>query len=479
MQFCRRPFPSILASCSLLVLIFLTSGCGSKKISQDVISPLPLKEAKAFSAAGSEPLPQLWWQAFDDPQLNRRIELALANNFSLTSAWYRLSAARALVRFRAADQNPQLHAAISARTTSDDSADQLLSGLEADYEVDLWGRINSLVAAEQYRAQATEADFQTAAITISAEMTTIWFRLLEANQQLVLINSQIATNQQVVDLLKARLGIGLVSSADVLRQQQLIETTKAEKLNVETDIALLQQQLAVLEGRPPQHVIDLKLNGLELPALPPIPQVGLPADLVRQRPDVQSAFFLLRAADSELAAAVRDQYPNLTLTGSINTAARSASTLFIDWVSSLAASLIAPLYDGGGRQAQVDRATALKQEQLNSYAQTVLQAFLEVEDALLRERKQRERIANIEERLDLAMQTRQQLQLEYFNGVSAYISVLTALTDEQRLQRDLLVARRNLLEYRISLYRALAGGLSLPQLQRDSEQAELVETNER
>jgi multidrug efflux system outer membrane protein len=477
--FFRHLFTGKTSLIVLAIVVLLLSGC-ARQGAEPEEPVLPLQEAPGFSHDGEAAQPELWWTVFDDPVLNSRIDRALNENFSLSSAWQRLRAAKAVLRSVSADFQPNLDATADARTTSNDSPDSLLLGLEAGYEVDLWGRIDSRAAAEAMRVQASAADYRSAAISLSAEVTSAWFRLIETWQQRKLLLSQIETNQQVLDLLKARLGIGLVSSADVLRQQQLIESTRAELITVETELQTIRHQLAVLEGRPPQSKSDLEFDRLSLPELLPTPRTGLPAELVNRRPDVQSAFFRLRAADADLAAAVSNQYPRLTLSASLETAAEDASTLFVDWISSLAGRLLSPLIDGGRREAEVERALAIRQQRLDEYGQAVLIAFKEVEDALIRESKQYQRIENLKQRLELAKQTRQQLQLEYFNGVSAYISVLTALTDEQRLQRDILAAELQLLEFRIALYRALAGGFETPRelFEATEESVEMVVQDE-
>jgi outer membrane protein TolC len=209
-------------------------------------------------------------------------------------------------------------------------------------------------------------------------------------------------------------------------------------------------------GRPPQQEVDYPFR--ELPGVPPLPETGIPVELIRRRPDVQTAFNLLQAADRELAAAISNRYPRVSFSLSYSTAVNDTDKLFKDWAYSLAGNLLAPIFYGGELKAEVNRTEAVKQQRLYEYGQTVLIAFQEVEDALIQEEKQIESIQLIEEQVQLARQTIDQLRLEYLNGLSDYLDVLTALDQEQELRRDLLSAKLTLLEYRIALYRALAGG---------------------
>jgi outer membrane protein TolC len=185
----------------------------------------------------------------------------------------------------------------------------------------------------------------------------------------------------------------------------------------------------------------------------------LPSDLVRRRPDLRQSFYELEALDADLAAAVANQFPRLNLSASISTSDESPENLFDSWVASVAGQIVAPLLDGGQRRAEVNRREALLREGAANYIQTTLEAFGEVEDALLREAQQNRILKSLERQLTLNKMTYKQLRVQYINGASDYLSVLINLIEGQRLQRDLLVAKRELLEIRVALYRSLAGGI--------------------
>lgn len=170
------------------------------------------------------------------------------------------------------------------------------------------------------------------------------------------------------------------------------------------------------------------------------------------------AFYLVEAADADLAAAITERFPRIDLTGFLGTSATRGSNLFDNWLASAAGSLIGPVIDGGERRAEIRRQRAVREELLANYGQAVLEALREVEDGLVLERQQTARIGELRKQLELAERSYSHLLVEYFNGASDYIDVLTALTDRQRLERNLLTARRELIGARIGLYRALAGG---------------------
>ncbi|MCG2589047.1 efflux transporter outer membrane subunit [Rhodohalobacter sulfatireducens] len=436
------------------VLLMLFSGCRTQS---DLTDPIEIPES--FSESGVEIVPAKWWTSFEDKRLSTVIDSAMSSNFTLLTAWERLRAAEAVVDRESSLLFPTLEATGSARADrfSDSSRDseQLQLGLSTSYEIDLWGRIGSTIDAEQFRAQATLYDYQTAALSLTAEITRTWYRLADAQNQLALVNEQINTNLTVLELLNNRFEIGQIQSVDVLRQQQLVEATREQRTYAEARVQTLEHQLAVLLGQTPQSGVDLRPE--DLPQLAPLPSAGLPTDLVQKRPDVRSAFASLRAADNDLAAAISNQYPRFSISASASTAAESAGALFEDWAVSFAGNLLAPIFYGGELRAEVDRNEAVKNQRLYEYGQTILTAFREVEDALIQEKKQVESIESIERQLELASQSYRQLRIQYLNGSGNYLDVLTALDDIQQLRRDLLTAQLTLVEYRISLYRALAG----------------------
>lgn len=446
---------NIRTAAAVLPLLLSVAGCAPRTTQAD----LPVDVPGSFSASGEATIPDRWWTGFEDPELDRLVDTALRSNLDLAAAWSRLREAGAAADEEYAALFPALDAELDgqvSRAGDEDVNERLGLGLAAEYEIDLWGRVSSTAEAERLRAAATLEDYRTAALTLSAEVAGTWLRLIEARSQRDLIEEQIGTNEQVLSLIRTRLGVGQVRGVDIIRQRQLLESTREQRIAAESRIGVLEHSLAVLLGLPPRS--DVTAGTGRLPGLPPLPATGLPSELVRRRPDVRGAFALLRASDEDLASAVSAMYPRLSLTGSISGEDGDVDGRIDEWFRSLAGSLVAPIFRGGELRAGVDRAEAVRQRRIYEYGQTVLTALREVEDALIREQKQMETIESLERQLDLARQTYEQLRVEYFNGVGDYLEVLTALTAVQRIQRDSLSARLLLLEYRVALYRALAGG---------------------
>lgn len=419
----------------------------------------PVEQPENFSNSGSAIVEDNWWTSFNDPNLNQLIDTALVENFELAGSWEQFQASIASVKSQRSFLFPDIQAeartGISRPEPDFAGGENSQVGLSAAYEVDLWGRIRSGVEAEEFRARASYYDYQAAAMTVSAETALNWYRLVAARKELDLIEEQIKTNENILKLIRARYTSGQIRAVDILRQEQLLESTRNQKIFFETNVTLIENQLAVLIGTPPQNFSEIpQANFPELPALP---QTGLPLELTRRRPDLKRAYSLVLAADRDMAVAIRSKYPSISLNLSAQARSNDFNSLFQDWAYTLAGNIVGPIIYGGRLNAEVDRTEAIKNQRLYEYGQTVLVAFREVEDALVRELKQKERISTLEKQLDLAAKTNKQLKLSFLNGLTDYLDVLIALGQEQQLQRDLINARRDLIEFRISLYRALAG----------------------
>lgn len=472
LTFLKNQNYSRILCCIFLFFFTLFTGCGPKP---ETIAP-PIEEPEEFSVSGTAVIPDRWWLSFDDPVLTGLVDKALGANFILKQNWQGFRAALAGIEHAEADLWPQIGATAGAVMDRSESGlnqgEHFRLGLAASYEVDLWGRIRAGIQAEKFRARAAFFDYRAAGMSISAETAVTWYALVTARKQLALTKEQIATNEDIVRLIRARFAGGQIRAVDILRQEQLLERTRAQLISYETQIALLRNRLAVLLGRPPQDEENIPEG--DLPDLPPLPETGLPLELVRRRPDVQQAYYLLMAADREMAVAVTNRYPRLSLDLTADMITEAASSLFRNWAYSLAGNLAAPLLYGGRLQAEVERTEALTRQQLYVYGQTVLEAFREVEDALLQERQQQRQIEVMQRQLELAQKTSNQLRIEFLNGLSDYLDVLLALDEQQQLQRDVLTAQLDLLEIRISLYRALAGGFETQwetqQLESENEQ---------
>lgn len=421
--------------------------------------PAPVKLPDKFSASGRTPLPEKWWLAFNDVALNRLIDQALADNFTLSAAFNRLDQARAVAKISGSEIIPQLNGEFSAseRTSNRLSTNDYTFGLAAaSYELDLWGRIRANIHAAELDANAVREDVDSIAISLTAEIAGTWYRLIEQRSQLQLLDQQIQINRDNVDLIMARFRGGQATAADVFQQRQLLESVIGDRHTVLATIKVLEYALAVLIGKAP-GTVDLPEQD-NFPVLPPIPDTGLSAALMQRRPDIRRAYFRVQAADQRIASAIADRFPKLSLSAGMNTYAPDLQSLFNNWMATIAGNLVMPLIDGGRRIAEVERNRAVSAEALDDYATALLRSVKEVEDALIQEQQQHRLIERLDKQVGLSRQATEQIRLRYSYGAMDFLRVLSALLSQQSIERTRLSARQQLIDFRINLYRALAGG---------------------
>ncbi len=458
----RRPEPLRDRRRVCLALCLLLAACPAC-VAPRKDPPPPVVAPETFSHTGTEIVPDRWWLALEDSRLNELIERTLAGNLSLRIMWDRLDQASATARRAGAALFPNLTGDAGAlrtrRTTLGEPTtyrNTYSLGLAAAYEVDLWGRVRSTVSAAELEVRASREDLAAAAMTLAAEVAGTWYRIVDLRGQIELLDEQIRTNEEYRELVTLRFRRGKVSAVDVLQQHQLVEATRAERIQAESRLKVLEHQLAILVGRSP----DARVATAEgkLPVLPPVPRTGLPAELIRKRPDIRSAYHRLQEADQRVAAAVADRFPRVSLAVGAETSAEEVRNLFDNWLASLSANMVAPLFDAGEREAEVSRTRAVASERLHAYGLTILESLKEVEDALVQEHQQQRFLASIDQQIDLATKATEQTRQRYVGGGFDYLRVLAALQSQQRLQRNRLQARRELIQFRIDLYRALGGG---------------------
>ena len=407
-----------------------------------------------------------WWEEFNDEDLNSLIEEALSGSFTLKEAWARLRQAKALAVQSGVDLYPDLSVTSgssfkrqrsenSSGSRSTASTESYSLGLSSSYELDLWGRIRSEQEAKILDATATREDINTAAMTLTAEVTGNWINIISQRRQKKILNEQFAINITYLELIELRFRKGMVSALDVYQQRQVVEQVRAQLPLVEEQEQLLMHKLALLLGKPPRTSLTISRN--TLPESSEIPKTGLPADLLAARPDVRSAGFKLRSADWQVSSARANRLPSISLTASATYQAPEINLLFHTWLINLAANLTAPLIDGGRRAAEVDRARAVVDENLSAYRRTVYTAIKEVEDALVTEEKKRRHIKALKAEITAAGRALDEARDRYLKGIDNYLPVLTQILKVQSLDVDLIKRQAELLIARVGLYRSLGG----------------------
>lgn len=449
----------ILSVLGLLLWVSGMSGCVS--VEPAAFEP-PIEIPESFSAQGTGLLSEQWWLSLNDPNLNVLMDQAISGNFTIRSAWDRLTQAEETavktgaslfptVTYQAGAERSRLDSGSNTTYTSDYSA-----SVAASYEIDLWGKVQSSRQAALLDARAARDDVDTAAITLSAAIAKTWYQLAEARQQQDVIGQQLEVNRKVLEVIKLQFGKSQVGAADVFRQQQLLEATRGDLILVQENAVLLEHQLAILIGKSPtawQLDTTIRLVG---PG--EYVRIDIPSVVLQRRPDIRSRYVAVQAADLRAASAIANQYPTLSLSASAGTSAEKTRDLFDDWLANIAANITGPLFDAGLRKAESRRTRAVLSQKINDYSQAMLEALKEVEDAIRQEEYQRRTVTNLQKQLELSRRVYDRTRQNYLKGQLDYLRVLESLVSQQSLERRELIARRVLMERRIDLCRSIAGG---------------------
>lgn len=417
-----------------------------------------------------------WWEAFGVPELNALEEQVLISNQDLKIAEARLRQARAAIRFNRGAQFPTISTAPSVSSVKNSdfspafssklnevSQGDLTLPFDLTYELDFWGRIRRSVAAAREEAQATAGDYETAKLSLQAELAMDYFELRSADAQKKLLDDTVVAYTDNLALTLRRFKGGVAPRADVAQAQTQLDTTRVQDTDVTVQRAQFEHAIAILTGRPPA---DFSLAAQPLDSQPPVIPTGLPSDLLQRRPDIAAAERRVAEANQQIGIARAAYFPTVTLDGTAGFTGTQASNWFT-WPSAFWAigpTLAQTLFDGGRRRATSESARANYDATVANYRQTSLTAFQEVEDniAALRilenEAQQQERaIASSKDSLHLFTN-------RYKGGVDTYLQVITAETIELGNERNAIDIQRRRMDASVLLTKALGGGWDVSQL---------------
>jgi len=418
-----------------------------------------------------------WWEIYNDPQLNKLEERIAAVNQGVHGAYETYLAAREQVRVARADFYPTLsagpgftHSKLSAHRplTSDLSRspgsynDLTLEG-QASWEPDLWGKIRRNVEGANAAAQASAADMANTELSLEAEMAEDYFQLRGLDLQAQLLERDIKSLTDQLDLTKRRLAGGIGTEADVAQAQTVLDTTRAQLVDVGIARAEFEHAVgSIADYKLPSFSIAPAPLDIDLPNVP----LGVPSQLLQRRPDIAAAERRAQQANAQIGVAVAAFYPTITLGGSGGFESTHGGT----WIQgpssvwSLGAQAAELLLDGGRRKAVTNQARDQFEASAANYKSVVFLAFNEVEDKLsdLRILEQEEiaqhaAVVSAQHSFDVSNQ-------RYKGGVTSYLEVLTAentLIQNQRTEANL---KSRKFASSVELIRSLGGGWDVSQL---------------
>jgi outer membrane protein, multidrug efflux system len=422
---------------------------------------LSVPEAYYGRAAEGEPAELArWWERFDDPLLTRLVDEATRDNLDLAAAAARLTQARESLIQARAGLLPTVGASAGAGRDFGPGNDRssFSVGADAAWEVDLFGRIRRGIEAAGADAEGVYYDREALRVAIAAELATNYVQARLAQEQLAIARDTLAIADDNLQIATWRRQAGLVSSLDVEQARAARAQNAASIPNIENGFASATYRIAVLTGRAPGALTA------ELTAARPIPKgprdvaIGIPADTLRQRPDVRRAERSLAAATARIGVAEAQLYPDLRLSGNIGTSAFSLGGLFNAITGGIFSSLSQTLFDGGRLRSQLRSQRAATEGALAAYRQSVLTSLEDVENALIALNAARVRQAQFAIAFEAANNSAILARIQYRSGLTDFQQLLEA-------ERSLLSARDGMASSRgdealalVQLYRALGGG---------------------
>lgn len=466
----------------LLVVLLLASGC--LKVGPDFLKPEAAVMPQWLEAGGYKQVTansedyRDWWRAFNDPILDRLIQTAYRQNLPLQIAGVRVLGARAQLGVAIGELYPQTQKARGAvqkdrlsergplaTPFSPDNFWQSQIGLTANWEIDFWGKFRRAVESADASLLAAVADYDNALVTLTAEVANFYILLRTLEKRLQIARHNVAIQKKSLQIAWARFKGGTTSRRDVEQAQTVLESTEATIPTLEGQLRQAQNALCVLMGLPPRELGELLEPKSEIPAPPPQVALGIPADLLRRRPDIRSAEFKAAAQCAQIGVTKANLYPAFSLSGTFGLQASDVPPFALgdmfSWRSraaSIGPSFQWNLFNYGQITNQVRVQDARFQELVIAYQNAVLLAQQEVENALIAFLKAQQRAQKLAASTAAAQRSVDLAVIQYREGITDFTTVITAeqtlLTQQDNLATTLGDIAGNL----VGVYRAMGGG---------------------
>ncbi len=461
------------ATALVLVLAAVLSGCAAlpagKALPATPVPPawsassVPASDPAAPApAAGTAASLATWWERFDDRQLAALVAQALESGTDVRSARAALAQARALRDVQAAGLSPSVAGSASAQRarSAGSTANRFQAGLDAGWELDLFGGLRSAVAASEAELRVAEEDLSAARVSLAAEVALAYLDLRGAQARLAIARSNLEAQTETLQLAGWRVQAGLATSVDLEQARAAREQTAAQIPALETAMAQARHALAVLTGRPPDAAPAALAAAQPVPLPDAALALAIPAETLRQRPDVRRAEHRVSAALARVAQADAARYPSFRLGGSLGLSALTLSGLGSGAAvaASLLGSVSVPLLDGGAARAQVRAQEAALEQARVGYEAVVLAALQEVEDALVALRNDREQLVRQQAAAEAAANAALLARQRYASGLIDFQVVLDTQRTLLSTQDGVASSTMKVGADHVRLYKALGGG---------------------
>ncbi len=411
-----------------------------------------------------------WWTSLDDPLLTSFVDSALKANPDIAGAQARLRQVRAQRTIAASDLYPSFGAGADARRVNasaetsgrNATVDAYGAGLDASWELDVFGGTRRAVEAATADVQASAATLAATQVSLAAEVASNYVDVRLQQALIGIARSNADSQAETLQLTEWRAQAGLASVQDVEQARTNLERTRAQVPALEVGLAAAEHRLDALLALPPGTLHDQLASPAPALTMPAGIAVGIPADTLRQRPDVRAAERNLAAESARVGQAEAALYPSFAISGSIGLEALSLGNLGSGnaGVWSLLGGITAPLFEGGRLRAQVAAQDAVRDQALAAYRKTVLTALEEVENALVALAKNREREATLATAVESARLADSLARERYTAGLIDFQSVLDTDRTVLTVEESLAQSRSDGVQALVRLYRSLGGGWS-------------------
>ena len=398
-----------------------------------------------------------WWQRFNDPLMTQLIQKALEAHPDIRSAQASLLSARAKNRVAGASLLPTLSGSGSASRS--DSSSSFKLGLGASWEADIFGANRLERDATGYELQSAQANLEDVKAALAAEVASAYVLLRSGQASLAISQEGMKEQQESVDLITLKQQAGLATSLSVDQARLSLGQTQAKIPTQQSSINQSQAALVTLTGLSADEMAQRISKVEEIPGLSFAQLANIPADMIRQRPDIRMAEYAVVASNLRVGISQAALYPSLSLSGSLGLSSASLSDLLdpAEIAKSLIASLTAPLFNGGKLRQQVVIKQASEQIALASYDKAIRQAVNDIADALSDLQSLRQQEPILVKNIQLARSNEQLSQMSYEAGEDDFTTVLSAQSTTLSAQQSLLAARADFAQAVISLYKAIGG----------------------
>lgn len=428
----------------------------------------------------SLPTDDEWWHSFYDPMLDRLISKTVANNYDVAAAVKRIDMARNVLRETEAGYYPTLSlsggwsksqqsgAAVSPVVPSTRSSSFTL-GANMNWEIDLFGRVRANAKANKASINVAKADYDGVMVSLCAKVATAYMQLRVCQKQLEVNYAHIASQERVVKITEARLEAELADMLDVTQARIVLYNTQSTLPGIQSKIKTLINTLSILVGEYPGALAEDLAQNTPLPGYDIAINTGVPADLLRRRPDILQAEMTLAQYAAQVGIAKKDFLPTLSLTGAIGTEAHKAGDLFgkHSLSYSIAPQLSWTLFDGLARNYRTAEAKLQFEAAIDSYNLTVMNAVGEVDNAL---QEYYATLQGIELQKKVVEQSEKSMKLAinlYKTGLTPFSNVVDGQMSWLNSQNQLVELEGEALTSLITIYQALGGGWQSEQFKID------------